>query len=214
MSGPGSSRPDGAGRSNHPPPPRGAARPRLEREFFDDLYTRSADPWDFAGSLYERDKYAHTLAALGDARFGRALEVGCSIAVFTERLATVCDDLVGIDVSPLAVERARRRLRGLHGVKLAAMTFPEEMPDGPWDLVVCSEVLYYLDDGGFALAVDRLRAALEGGGHLLAVHWRPPTSRYPLGGDEVHDRLVGELGRWHRLDERRPRYRLDLFGAA
>ena len=186
-------------------------RPRLGREFFEDLYARSEDPWAFAASDYEREKYADTLAALGDEHFGRGLEVGSSIGVFTEQLAERCDELVGIDVSERALERARERLSGRPGVTLAHMTFPEEIPDGRWDLVVCSEVLYYLDDCAFDLAVDRLRGALEDGATVLAVHWRPPTNSYPLRGDEVHDRLGAELGRWHTHDGRRPEYRLDRF---
>ncbi|MDQ6778204.1 MAG: nodulation S family protein [Actinomycetota bacterium] len=186
-------------------------RPRIGREFFEDLYAGSEDPWGFATSDYERDKYADTLAALGDARFARGLEVGASIGVFTEQLADRCDELVGIDVSERALARARERLGGHPGVSLERMTFPEEMPPDPWDLVVCSEILYYFDDAPFALAVERLRAALEDGATVLAVHWRPGTSTYPLRGDEVHDRLRAELGDWHAFDGRRPRYRLDRF---
>jgi predicted TPR repeat methyltransferase len=186
-------------------------RPRLGRRFFDDLYANSVDPWGFADSDYERDKYDHSLQALGDSRFERGLEVGCSIGVFSQRLATVCDHLTAIDVSPLAVARADRRLADQPGVTLAAMTFPEQMPDGPWDLLVCAEVLYYLDAAGLDLALERLRAALADDAVVLAVHWRPATTRYPFTGDEIHDRLTAELEPWHALDDRRPRYRLDLF---
>jgi trans-aconitate methyltransferase len=186
-------------------------RPRVGREFFEDLYARSEDPWDFATSAYEREKYADTLAALARERFGRGLEVGCSIGVFTEQLAGRCDELVAIDVSEQALERARRRLAARPEVRLEAMTFPEEMPAGPWDLVVCSEVLYYLDDGPFERALERLRAELESGATVLAVHWRPATRTYPLRGDEVHDRLIAELGAWHAFDGRRSCYRLDRF---
>jgi SAM-dependent methyltransferase len=186
---------------------------RIGRAYFEDLYARSEDPWDFAASAYERDKYADTLAALGSAHFKRGLEVGCSIGVFTEQLAEACDELLGIDVSEQALARARGRLDECPNVTLRAMTFPEEMPAGPWDLVVCSEILYYLDDPAFARAVERLRAALMENATVLAVHWRPPTRTYPLLGDEVHDRLRAELGGWHVLDGRRSWYRLDRFEA-
>jgi SAM-dependent methyltransferase len=187
------------------------ARPRVGREFFEHLYAHCEDPWEFATSDYEREKYADTLAVLGDERFDRGLEVGCSIGVFTEQLADRCDELMGIDVSERALARARERLRGRGGVSLERMTFPEEMPPGPWDLVVCSEILYYLDADAFALALERLRAALGAGATVLAVHWRPPTKTYPLRGDEVHDRLRAELRPWHAFDGRRARYRLDRF---
>jgi 2-polyprenyl-3-methyl-5-hydroxy-6-metoxy-1,4-benzoquinol methylase len=186
-------------------------RPRIERRFFEDLYAGADDPWAFATSPYERDKYAHTLSALDGRKFKRALEVGCSIGVLTEQLAAACTELVAIDVSALALERARRRLRGQAGVTFARMAFPEQMPEGRWQLVVCSEVLYYLDAPAFELVLERLRTTLESGATVLAVHWRAPTRTYPLRGDDVHERLVSELGAWHSLDDRRPRYRLDRF---
>jgi SAM-dependent methyltransferase len=186
-------------------------RPRVEPQFFEELYARAEDPWRFATSDYEREKYAHTLIALGGRRFEKALEVGCSIGVFTEKLATLCAEVLAIDVSPRALGRARRRLCSQPGVRVARVTFPEEMPEGPWDLVVCSEVLYYLDVAAFELALERLRTVLEDGATVLAVHWRAPTRSYPLRGDEVHGWLVAELNAWHVLDDRRPDYRLDRF---
>jgi predicted TPR repeat methyltransferase len=186
-------------------------RERVPAEYFEALYTADEDPWRFASSDYERAKYAHTLATLGDRRFGRALEVGCSIGVFTAQLAARCDELVAIDVSPSALALARRRLAGEPHVTLAETAFPEEMPAGPWDLVLCSEVLYYLDPDALSLAEQRLAEALTEGATVVAVHWRPATRTYPWLGDEVHERLLLVLGRWHASDERRPRYRLDRF---
>lgn len=188
------------------------SRPRVRAEFFEDLYSRAEDPWGFAASEYEAEKYAHTVATLGGARFGRGLELGCSIGVLTGQLAAVCGELLGIDVSERALDRARARLRGVAGVTLARATFPEQMPSGHWDLIVCSEVLYYLDPPAFVLALERLRAGLADGATVLAVHWRGATETYPLRGDEVHDRLAEQFAAWHVLDDRRPKYRLDLFG--
>ncbi len=124
----------------------------------------------------------------------------------------MCGELLGIDVSERALYRARARLRGVAGVTLARATFPEQMPSGRWDLIVCSEVLYYLDPPAFVLALERLRAGLADGATVLAVHWRGATETYPLRGDEVHDRLAEQFAAWHVLDDRRPKYRLDLFG--
>ena len=194
-------------------PPSAAShdRPRVAAAFFEDLYERSEDPWSFATSDYERRKYAHTLSSLGAPRFERALEIGCSIGVFTELLASVTGELVAIDVSERALARARRRLHGRRGVRFVRASFPEEMPAGHWDLIVCSEILYYLDRDAFALAVDRLRSASRRARRCSPSTGARPTRTYPLLGDEVHDRLVATLGGWHALDDRRPQYRLDRF---
>ena len=72
---------------------------------------------------------------------------------------------------------------------LAQAIFPEQMPPGPWDLIVCSEVLYSLDGPAFAAAIERLRDALSGGAVLVAVHWRPAGPERPQTAAAVHARL-------------------------
>ena len=185
-------------------------RARLEAGFFDDLYAADPDPWGFATSPYEAGKYARTLAALEGRRFGRALEVGCSIGVFTRMLAPACDELLGIDVSGRALGLARERLGDLPHVRVERRGLPEEMPSGPWELVVCSEVLYYLTPADLDEALDAIERELAPGAMLLAVHWRPETNLYPLLGDEVHDRLRARLGP-PAYAESTPDYRLERF---
>lgn len=185
---------------------------RLGREYFEDLYARSGDPWDFETSEYERKKYERTLEALGARRFRRALEAGASIGVFTEMLADRCDELLAVDVSERAVDVARRRLAGRPHVRVERRTLPEQMPAGPFDLIVASEVLYYFPREEMLAMLEGFERELAPGGTLLAVHWRRETKTYPLQGDEVHELLVEHT----RLETREtivePDYRLDLFG--
>ena len=176
--------------------------------FFDALYASSTDPWDFAGSPYEQAKYAATLAALPP-RPGSVLEVGCSIGVLTRLLAPRCRSLVAIDCSERALALARERLCGCANVTLAQAEFPAAAPAA--DLVLCSEVLYYLDELAFEGALDRLAEALARGASVLAVHWRGSAASHPLGGDAVHDRMCARFAAAHVLDRRTDRYRLDRF---
>jgi predicted TPR repeat methyltransferase len=186
-------------------------RSRVEAERFERLYEESPDPWHYDTSPYERGKYAATLAALDGRRFARALEVGCSIGVFTEQLAPRCESLVAFDYSTRAVALARERVAGLENVTVVLGSFPEHASSGPWELVVCSEVLYYLDRRTLDLAIDWLRARLDEGATVLAVDWRGPARTEPLGGDEVHELLTERLARRHALSGRHPRFRIDRF---
>ncbi len=188
-----------------------AERARVKADWFERLYQQDDDPWHFQTSGYEQRKYECTLAALGDRRFTRGLEVGCSVGVFTALLAERCEHLLAIDVSARALALAARRLADRAAVALSRAAFPEEMPEGNWDLVLCSEVLYYLDSSALELAAARLADVLGAGGTVLAVHWRPATQTYPFTGDGVHDLLLERLGHWHALDSRTARYRLDRF---
>jgi SAM-dependent methyltransferase len=184
-------------------------RTRIRPGYFEALYAGRPDPWAFETSPYERAKYDATFAALGDRRFARGLEVGCSIGVLTERLAARCDRLLAVDVAEAALAVARGRVAAAT-IDFERRELPEAFPPGPFDLIVCSEVLYYLDAPAFAAMLDELERALAPGGSLLAVHWRPATETYPLRGDEVHDRLAARFGP-AAVSARTPEYALDRF---
>lgn len=186
-------------------------RGRMSAERFERLYRASSDPWDYSSSEYEREKYAETLAALGPGPFARVLEVGCSIGAFTELLAPRCEQLVAIDFAPRALELARERLADVPNVELICAGFPEQVPAGRWEAIVCSEVLYYLDEPTLRRAIVWLRAQLRLGASVLAVSWRGEGSEEPMRGDEAHELLTAELARWHAFDGRRAGYRLDRF---
>ncbi len=184
---------------------------RLDRDYFEKLYTESPDPWDFATSEYEQRKYEQTLEVLGGRRFPRALEVGSSIGVFTEMLAPYCEELLALDTSERAVEIARERLSGYEHVLVERRTIPEEMPEGPFDLIVASEVLYYLPCEIVLQTLRRFEEILDNGGVLLAVHWRKETRTYPMQGDEVHELLAEHSKLENTKTIVEPEYRLDLF---
>jgi SAM-dependent methyltransferase len=185
--------------------------PRVNAERFERHYEASADPWNYRDSAYEREKYAATLAALPPRRFDRALELGCSIGVFSGLLAERCERLVAIDFSARAVALARERLAEKDNIEVVQASFPEQVPAGDWELIVCSEVLYYLDEPALVAAIEWLQAQLRSGAAVLAVSWRGRGLEEPLLGDEVHDLLAAKLARWHALDARHPGYRLDRF---
>jgi predicted TPR repeat methyltransferase len=184
---------------------------RVDAERFERLYAASPDPWGYCTSDYERKKYADTLAALPSRHLGAVLEVGCSIGVFTRQLARRCERLVGLDFSANAIALARERVDELPNVQLRQASFPEQTPEEQWDVVVCSEVLYYLDRETLWRAVRWFSEQLQDGASLVAVSWRGTGVEEPFRGDDVHDLLTAELACWHTLDARHVGYRLDRF---
>lgn len=180
--------------------------------YFDDMYEIHLDPWNFGSSPYEAAKYARTLAALPNAVYASGLEVGCSVGVLSALLAERCRHLLSLDVSELALERARVRCRSLPQVRFERRSLPQEFPEGSFDLIVLSEVLYYLSPADLKTTLTRCVQALDPAGHLIAVHWTPPVHDYPQTGDEVHAALLAAPGLRHLHGERHEQYRLDLFG--
>lgn len=165
----------------------------LPAGYFDDMYAGAPDPWGFTTRWYERRKYALTLAALPAARYGTGLEVGCSIGVLTAALAQRVDDLTAIDPSRAALDAARARVP--EGVRFVQGLVPADWPAGTYDLVVLSEVAYYLDAADLEVLLDLVERDLAPGGTVVACHWRHPVADYPQSGDAVHRALA----RWPRL---------------
>jgi SAM-dependent methyltransferase len=183
----------------------------LPREFFEDLYLKSPDPFDFETSAYEAAKYQHTIAILTRVRYEQAVEIGCSIGVLTSRLAEKCDGLLGIDISEQALVRARARCAHLQDVKFVRMTVPDEFPDQTFDLIIVSEVAYYWSTEDLARAKDLIAAHQATGGHLLLVHWLPIVDYHVQTGDAVHEAWLKDP-RWRLVHgDRREQYRIDLL---
>lgn len=162
----------------------------MKTEYFLDMYAADPDPWGFGSRWYERRKYALTLACLPRERYRRVFEPGCSVGVLTELLAGRADHVDAGDLVPLAVEQARARLEAAgcgDRVGIRQWDLRDPWPDERYDLVVLSEVLYYLDaDEARRFMLDAV-AHLEPDGHVVVAHWQPRVPEYPLGGDEAQE---------------------------
>lgn len=199
---------------SQPPSSTDATRPTetLGEDYFDRIYAEASDPWGFATSAYEAEKYARTLESLPRDRYRRCLEIGCSIGVLSEMLLVRCEGLFATEINDRALKRARERNGKYQRGRFQKMNFPEEVPEGTFDLVVLSEVAYYWGAETFAraqaLVTERL---LEPGGHLALVHYTPTETDYPMTGDEVHERWLA-MPQYDRVREHRgDRYRLDVL---
>ncbi len=184
----------------------------LSPAYFDALYARDVDPWRFASSDYERAKYQATLDVLPAPQVSRAFEIGCSIGVLTRRLAARCDSLLAVDVAEAALVQARGRCAGLERVAIRRMRVPEEWPAGSFDLILISEVLYYLSPADVVRTARRTRGSLCRGGTVLLVHYILPTD-YPCTGDLASGIFIAEMGLVPIQQRREAEYRLDLLRA-
>lgn len=186
-------------------------KPTLPRDYFDRLYQNDADPWNFATKEYEHQKYAATLDNLPRAHYQSALELGCSIGVLTQMLATRASNLLAIDAAQIAVDAARARCADLPNVEIKRATLPDGFPDGQFDLILMSEVGYYFALPDLARLSERALKGLKNGGDLVLIHYLPDVPDYPLTGDDVHEFFLGLAGLNHLSGFRAQRYRLDCF---
>jgi SAM-dependent methyltransferase len=156
---------------------------------FEARYRADPDPWGYLASDYEHRKYANTLAACGPGPFVCALELGGSIGVFSAMLASRCERLVSVDASPTAVAYARKRLAGQPRVEPIVGAIPAAVPKRPFDLVVASEILYYLTDEQLDETLSLLKHHMVAGSRLVAVHWRPSGPERPRDAEQAHAAL-------------------------
>jgi SAM-dependent methyltransferase len=178
---------------------------------FERRYRGDPDPWQYRRSRYERRKYAATLAACGGGPFRNALELGASIGVFSAQLAPRCERLTTIDFAPTAVEMAQSELSAHPHVRAMQGRIPDDLPAGPFDLVVASEVLYYLGADGLRRTLEALERTVSPAGRVVCVHWRRTGPDRPLAADQVHEAVRAR--NWLRQLSSAPPgpYLLDVF---
>jgi SAM-dependent methyltransferase len=155
-------------------PPSGVTPERRGREFFENLW-RQGDPWRLETSPFEEEKYRAQLGLLDGPAPRRVLEIGCGAGVFTAMLAARAEQVLAVDISPSAIERAKARHGELRGVTFqAADVVTWDLPEpGSWDLIVLSETIYYVGwlypfFDVYWLACRILEATRRGGRFLMA----------------------------------------------
>jgi SAM-dependent methyltransferase len=103
---------------------------------------------------------------------GRALDFGCGTGRLAEALCAHADHVVGYDISPGMLEKARAR---------GGATYVDSLPPGPFDWINSFIVFQHIEpDRGLALMEDLL-SRLAVGGHV-SLHltiWRDPRHMAP-----------------------------------
>ena len=108
-------------------------------------------------------------------RYARMLEIGCGAGYLTRLLAPHADQIVALDISQTAIDRARALGAGQADVDFRVANIMDYKPqvDGPWDLILFSDTMCYLGwlypffDVAW-LAVQLFDATRSGGRLMLA----------------------------------------------
>src|ERR1019366_5462283 len=146
----------------------------IDSDGFELKFQDNIDPWNYTASPFEHFKRDVLLRACGCRTYGRGLELACAIGETTRYLARRCLRLLAVDSSPTALREAERRLQGMRRVTLQQMRLPRETPSGPFDLIVASEIVYYLTPRELFELLHRVDAALAPGGRIVVLdHCRP-----------------------------------------
>jgi len=138
-----------------------------------DAWASEAAGWDTDPAVvaYADAAFASLREAVALSPTTRVLDFGCGTGLLTERLAPHVAKVVAVDASPAMI--AVLKAKGLPTVRAGVarwspdMLGSEPLVDDPFDLIVCSSVLAFVDDHPATVAT--LASLLAPGGHL--VHW-------------------------------------------
>lgn len=145
-------------------------RRKLER-----VFQRGEDPYGYWSHPHEREKQNIIESLVNGVHHESALEIGCAEGAFTKRLARFCRHVLAIDLSPTAIQRAQNKLRHQSNISLVCSNIRHCQFAAHWDLIVMSEVLYYVTGGSalrneFQKLVNRITKGLKVGGKMILVH--------------------------------------------
>jgi len=187
---------------------------------FQQLYQRDADPWKVRERWYEQRKRAILLACLPLQRYRNAFEPACGNGELTAALAQRAERLLASDLSPEAVALTRRRMQreapsDAARVTIVQQRMPQEWPaEGPFDLIVISEMAYYLSEQDLLRLRQCCVDALADGGTLLMCHWRRPFADRRLNTDSVHTVFDSTPGLNRLLRHSEDDFLLDVWSAS
>ena len=193
------------------PESKGRSGSSVPGDYFRELYRQRDDPWGFAASAYERAKYRATIGALPRPRYRSALELACSIGVFTKMLAPLCDTLLGVDVSDEALARAARRCAEMPQVRFGNCDLTGEFPCGRFDLITFCEAGFYFGPRDLGRIKDAIADVLLPGGDIVLVHWTPLVDGHAQTADDVHEAFLADPRFVRCHGARADTYRLDVL---
>lgn len=186
-----------------------------DRAHFQRIYNSNVDPWNYHASKYEAAKRDATIAALEGRRFRYAVEVGCSIGALTQRLADWCEQLLAVDFIENALAAARVACADRPNVTFLNARVPIAWPSGKFDLIVLSEVLYFLSAADNLWLAERCRQSLRQDGQILLVNWLGQSPDDPCSGDTAATRFLATTTSHMRvtLHLRKADFRIDKLQA-
>jgi SAM-dependent methyltransferase len=142
-----------------------------DTQAFEDKYRAQPDPWSTQSKAYEAAKRERTIAACGPGPLGDVCELGAGLGLLAAEIAPRCTSLLALDAAPTAIAAAQERLAPFPHAEARVAELPDGLPAGPLDLVVASELLYYLPEPAFAAVLAWLVRTLRPRGRVVAVQW-------------------------------------------
>ena len=141
------------------------------RHEFEHKYRKHGDYFGYETKPYELTKYQRTLALVKQWRTGSesALEIGCSVGVFTAMIVPEFGNVTAVDIAGEALELTRSQTGNAPNVSYIQSDLLSLKLNRQFDVIFCAEVLMYIREKDTAEACRVLDALLKPGGLIVEV---------------------------------------------
>jgi 2-polyprenyl-3-methyl-5-hydroxy-6-metoxy-1,4-benzoquinol methylase len=167
----------------------------IVRLYFNYLYLRE-DPYCLAREE-EKRKFDHAFGLLKGFKADKGLEIGCGEGRLSPRVAAICNQVLAIDVSDMALRRARNLNQDDWRIKFKQADLLEaNFSAERFNFIFCSEVLSYFRLSQLDVVTAKIIDLLQPQGKLLLVHHRSlndDSSGIPLkefGAKTIHQKFI------------------------
>jgi SAM-dependent methyltransferase len=150
-----------------------AVHASVARAYFGWIHRRP-DAWGYLAHRYEHERHAYLMDVIRHEPAATVLELGCAEGVVTRQLGIMpgVKRVVAMDLARAALARAETRCCDIPAIRFVSGDVFGALPEGPFDLVLCAELLYYAGSRGAALATNSA-ARLAPEGRLILMHPLP-----------------------------------------
>ncbi|HEV7689706.1 MAG TPA: class I SAM-dependent methyltransferase [Hyphomonadaceae bacterium] len=149
---------------------------------FEAKYRKHGDYFGYRSNPYELEKYERTLALM---RLWRpdtaqsALEIGCSVGVFTKMIAAEFSRVTAVDIAKEALAIAATEVGSTGQVTYVQSDLLSLKLNQTFDVIFCAEVLMYIREPDAPAACKALDDHLAPGGIIIEVSQQDRESGRP-----------------------------------
>lgn len=188
---------------------------RIDVEGFEALFQTDPDPWDYESSRFEAHKRKVLLNHIGLRSRGRVLELACANGVTTQALMRCALRTTALDASATALSQAETRLKDADRLRLMHAKLPGGMPRELFDLIVVSEIVYYLRRDAYTRLAMEILSRIAPGGRVLVLHHHVNFPDATIRPEQAHRDFVRLLDKRLKLvkSTRYARYWVSVFDA-
>ena len=115
-------------------------RPFFARDF-SKLYKEIKDPWHYNTSAYEKERFKEIIRLAKTVPYKNILEIGSAEGHLTKSLTDISGNVTCLEISKDAISRAKQKAPKAKYINISFQNFDSR--GQKFDLIVCSEVLYY-----------------------------------------------------------------------